>query len=133
MDKKLQPVFDRILAHLRKQGHAATTLGSCVYRATNGDKCAVGCLIPEHLYHPGMEGKGSHLLMSTSPELVKHLNDEFGLDADQSSDLGTLLAKWQGFHDQWEGEVYVLEQWASVQAKDWGLVYTPPTAEANHA
>ena len=42
----LQTTFDKVWNHLNKQGHAATSKnGHCVYLASNGDMCAVGCLL----------------------------------------------------------------------------------------
>lgn len=32
--------------------------GSCMYRAPNGNKCVVGAMLPDELYHPSMEGNG---------------------------------------------------------------------------
>ena len=52
-----QEIFDTVLTHLREQGEAATTDdGSCRYRGADGTACAVGCLIPDELYDPLIEG-----------------------------------------------------------------------------
>jgi hypothetical protein len=51
-----QQVFNKVIRHLRRQGKAAVVDGVCAYRASDGSKCAVGCLIPDELYHPYMEG-----------------------------------------------------------------------------
>jgi hypothetical protein len=47
-----QEIFDYVVAHFIKQGHRAIVTGSgvdvshdCLYRAPNGDMCAIGCLI----------------------------------------------------------------------------------------
>lgn len=58
-----QQVFDKVLTHLRKQGHAAVSGSACVYRAFNGDMCAFGCLIPDELYAPVMEGISASVLL----------------------------------------------------------------------
>ena len=48
-----QEIFDTVVEHLRRQGHRAYKEEyGCLYRLENGDKCAVGCLIPDHLYDP---------------------------------------------------------------------------------
>jgi len=53
-----QQIYDKVCAHLAKQKHSATDKeGTCLYRASNGDMCAAGCLIPDNLYFPGMEFK----------------------------------------------------------------------------
>lgn len=58
-----QQVFDRVVAHLRKQGQRSvisTGAGlptKCVYRGAGGRKCAAGCLIADDEYKPDMEGR----------------------------------------------------------------------------
>ena len=52
-----QEIFDTVLTHLREQGKAAATDdGGCRYRDADGTACAVGCLIPDELYDPVIEG-----------------------------------------------------------------------------
>lgn len=55
-----QEIFNKVAAHLVKQGHRSMGVGDhsgdCQYRAANGDMCAVGCLIPEDKYSGVMEG-----------------------------------------------------------------------------
>lgn len=36
---------------------------NCVYRTPDGRGCAVGCLIPDDLYHPAFEGQGLNKLV----------------------------------------------------------------------
>lgn len=51
-----QDIFDRVCDHLAEQkGRAIAGDGFCQYRAPNGLKCAVGALIPDHLYDPRMD------------------------------------------------------------------------------
>jgi hypothetical protein len=52
-----QEIFDRVATHLFTQGHRATMFDDsiCAYRASNGDKCAIGVLIPDDVYEPAME------------------------------------------------------------------------------
>jgi hypothetical protein len=53
-----QEAFDTVKAHLLKQNKRAQTEpgNACKYRV--GElKCAVGCLIPDNIYQPEMEGK----------------------------------------------------------------------------
>jgi hypothetical protein len=66
-----QEIFDTVVRHLKKQGRLAkqfTTdsegraVKQCCYRADNGDKCAVGCLITDDEYNPGMEDMSVTLL-----------------------------------------------------------------------
>ena len=56
-----QEVFDTVCEHLAKQGRRArdgSPQNYCCYRAPDGAKCAVGCLIPDDLYEVEMDGSG---------------------------------------------------------------------------
>ena len=53
----MQHEFDAVVAHLYKQGKPAMANGDCAYRGKNGTTCAVGCRIPDSLYHKEMEGQ----------------------------------------------------------------------------
>jgi len=57
-----QEIFDKVAKHLLTQGRKATHTqpdanSVCMYRTPDGLKCAAGCLIPDEIYHPQMEGK----------------------------------------------------------------------------
>lgn len=55
--KSKQQIFDYVYKFLYKQGkRAADKNGGCKYRTHDGLKCAVGCIIPDELYSPIMEG-----------------------------------------------------------------------------
>lgn len=55
----LQNTFDKVVAHLRQQNcRAMDEILGCRYRGENNTKCAAGCLIPDELYQPEMEGEG---------------------------------------------------------------------------
>lgn len=69
--------------------------GMCVYRGTEGRKCAVGWVIPDAVYTPGMEGKGVTFAMVE--ELYPDLNE-----ADQCS-MQDFLRDLQNLHDDCEG------------------------------
>lgn len=57
-----QEVFDKVANHLLTQNRKAINTGNlspyvkCVYRTDDGLKCAIGCLIPDHLYDTKIEG-----------------------------------------------------------------------------
>ena len=54
----MKEIFDRVKTHLLAQGAKARhSAGVCAYRAPNGLKCAVGCLITDEAYSDGLEGK----------------------------------------------------------------------------
>ena len=52
-----QEAFDAVLVHIRAQEYkpARGPYATCCYRAPDGKKCAVGCLIPDELYTPDFE------------------------------------------------------------------------------
>lgn len=54
-----QEIFNKVVAHLLKQGRPAREENRCRYRTTDGLSCAVGCLIPDELYSPSFEGKSA--------------------------------------------------------------------------
>lgn len=58
----VRKVRDHLLAQNRKSvDPEANGFGeSCAYRGPNGRKCALGCLIEDRNYAPGMEGFGIH-------------------------------------------------------------------------
>ena len=52
-----QTVFNKVVRFLRQQNKKAIDqCGICQYRAPDGAKCAVGCLISDKHYNPDMEG-----------------------------------------------------------------------------
>lgn len=58
---KKKEVFIKMAEHLLNQGSKSTENGNfssdCLYRAPNGNKCAVGALINDEYYEEGLEGK----------------------------------------------------------------------------
>jgi hypothetical protein len=55
---ELQEIYDKVKAHLLAQGKPSKNdSGDCLYRGNDGYKCAAGCLIPDELYVPKMEGQ----------------------------------------------------------------------------
>lgn len=54
-----QELFDRVARHLIQQGRPATDGAGCRYRVFQPDgtvlKCAIGCLIPDHVYTRSLE------------------------------------------------------------------------------
>ena len=53
-------LFERVRTHLLAQGRPSLDRsGGCVYRSPEGLRCAVGALIPDGAYHPGLEGLGA--------------------------------------------------------------------------
>jgi hypothetical protein len=102
-----QEIFDTVAKHLFKQGKRAwrDTKG-CEYRSEDGSMCAVGCLIPDDLYHPSMEGYP----VQDIAESVEFLGSE-NLE---------LLAELQLTHDMvfhWKSELTMKAELASVAKK----------------
>jgi hypothetical protein len=69
-----QDAFNTIVAHLRQQGKPAKFHSCCRYRLEDL-KCAIGCLIPDSMYVPGMEGRRVSELLMNFPDLNEHLAD----------------------------------------------------------
>lgn len=61
-----QEAFDVVVEHLKTQKRRAysTYLGRCVYRSSDGLKCAVGALIRDEDYHRTLESKDVEDLQS---------------------------------------------------------------------
>lgn len=58
-----QQIFDTVAKHLLEQGEksegpdpSSDDGTTCLYRGPNGLKCAAGCLIPDEMYSPKLEG-----------------------------------------------------------------------------
>jgi len=51
-----QEVFNKVHAHIMTQGGPAYAHGECRYRNEYKQSCAIGCLIPDELYNPMIEG-----------------------------------------------------------------------------
>ena len=107
-----QQVFDKVAAHLLAQGITSSkgheVGGTCLYRGPNGTKCAVGCLIPDDLYSPNMEGKS--VPGSVSPDFPD-LDSMLGRVLTQivEQDTFPLLAALQVLHDTIKPEFWDVE------------------------
>ena len=111
-----QETFDTVVAHLRRQGQKSEfgfgnkNIG-CAYRGENGLVCAAGCLIPDALYSPKLEGTA--VAEDSEPgELIISL----GHNVQLVRDLQDVHDKYPV--DGWEGEL-------SAVAHEHGLVYSP--------
>lgn len=53
-----QGVFDQVYTYLARPGgtQSISDEGECLYRSKDGNRCAIGCLIPDSDYSPRMEG-----------------------------------------------------------------------------
>lgn len=54
-----QEIFTKVFTHFKnQQALAQGCYGICHYLMEDGRKCAIGCLIPDSLYFPEIEGLG---------------------------------------------------------------------------
>ncbi len=89
-------IFDRVKAHLLKQGRRSLLPGSnyrCAYRGEGGLSCAIGCLISDEAYSPYLENKATN----DTPVLQALINS--GLNNEEALTLN-LLRDLQIIHDQ---------------------------------
>lgn len=83
-----QEVFTQVVTHLLTQGKPAfDSTGQCAYRGTEGSMCAVGCIITDEEYNPGMEGQNVYDLLGD------------GLFPERLREHVVLLGKLQNIHD----------------------------------
>ena len=88
-----QEIFDKVARHLlvqNAQSMFANDSNLCTYRGGGGRMCAVGCLIPDELYHEGLEGMGVFQVQGTLEAALGPV-DVTGLD---------MLHDLQTLHDQ---------------------------------
>lgn len=90
--KTLVQLSETIRDHLIKQrGKSVSDHGSCKYRSDAGLMCAVGCLINDDAYVPGLEGK-----MADDPCITDALKLS-GVLVDETA--SQLFRAWQSYHD----------------------------------
>lgn len=91
---KLQEIFDRVAAHLLTQNSKATDEAGreCMYRAPDGRKCAVGCLIDDKFYTADLESR-----TVSWPEVQDAL--ELSMGCRMSQVTYKMLADLQRLHD----------------------------------
>lgn len=91
------PAVHRIAAHLAAQrGRAVSADKACAYRGADQTMCAVGCLIPDEVYDPGMEGKSALEVFAGWPEALEAV----GID---STFVPEVMDVIQDYHD-WGAE-----------------------------
>lgn len=83
-----QEVFDIVAKHLLTQNAVSREIGGpCLYRSSNGQKCAAGCLIPDDKYSAYFEGSNWCDLVNHHSFPDNHLN---------------LISSLQSIHDRHE-------------------------------
>lgn len=83
---------EKVMEKIRAGNYGTVSVsesGRCVYRGPTGNKCVIGCFIPDERYDPWMEGKDIGLILSTHPQLGQFMpfSDE------------QVLANFQFLHD----------------------------------
>ncbi len=89
-----QEIFDKVSEFLIKQGKPCMTDVGCTYRGPDGLKCAVGCVLPDELYHPGMDTSddgGIHTIWWKYPEVAGYFGQV----------KLPFLQELQKVHDKW--------------------------------
>jgi hypothetical protein len=115
-------IEDKIIVRLTDgKGRAGLIWGTrfiCQYRDSTGKGCAIGCLIPDELYDPNMEGPTPACIgtiddrwqageRAGSYMLANALN---GAGIPATDGVRSALIEWQARHDSilnWNGNVYV--------------------------
>lgn len=100
---KRQELFNKVIAHLTEQNARAVARNgdSCRYRSAAGLKCAIGCLIPDELYDPSIEGMGVTPLLFGMEDprhmnFVKILRRVTGMETEADAEF---LGHLQDLHD----------------------------------
>lgn len=114
-----QQAYDRMREYFaRPDAQQAADDGNCAYRAEDGSKCAIGCLIPDDLYDPEMEGASTAHLFDRFHWLPFAPDDvEFYRRAQRIHDT------WTPYYDQKENIPF--QEWMlsglDALAAEWGL------------
>lgn len=122
-----QELFDYITDFLFKQGGQSTDDGgsgmySCMYRSPGGRMCAFGCIIPDSIYVPSMEGLSAEMIIEGAVAGTLLGITEDGQSYFQAvSPHSNLIIRLQQAHDgpptYWDSEFAAI-------AKDFDLQYT---------
>lgn len=113
-----QVVLNKVIRHLLSQNKQATGIHGCVYRSSDGLKCAIGCLIPDEIYSSDLECRtADHCDIIAALELSM----ECALNGNDIS----FLRQLQKIHDGHNPEAWanVLQHFAQTN----GLRYNAPT------
>jgi hypothetical protein len=112
----LQEVFNKVVTHMLTQmKQAAGPDRVCMYRAPDGTKCAIGCLIQDEDYNPRMEGRTVYALNSLN------MLPDYLVDLKVSSPH--FLAELQTIHDSvdptcWKQSLQEFAHLYSLEFKD---------------
>lgn len=127
-----QEIFDKVATHLRgMQSRAGRFMDngnswfSCRYRTADGSRCAIGCLIPDELYDPAIEGDTPSNAFGGAGAALHKVLTAVGLQKEQAPFLNRL----QQVHDEqdhWGLNGFIGEDALKNLARAYDLTYTPP-------
>lgn len=91
----------KLIAHIRSflavQDEASVDArGGCLYRGENSTRCAVGCIIPDEIYAPKMEGHSFRVVINDFPSLLEYLSNHWEIP---NQLLTEILIECQLIHD----------------------------------
>lgn len=83
-----QELYNRVRTHLLTQRARSMNGNRCVYRGSDGLRCAIGCLIPDEQYSPALESWSAHMkdvkaaagITDAQEELaaaLQHIHDDY--------------------------------------------------------
>ena len=115
-----QDIFTKAYLSLASQGFkkSVNTHDHCMYRAPNGLKCAIGHLIPDELYHPGLEERTPY------GEFLTLFTVALGIDVHLTDSDGYWLCRLQSCHDHSKNPEHLKRTLVDF-AREYGLE-TPP-------
>lgn len=119
MSKSLtrQMVFTCVVKHLLTQGKKAIDRDVCQYKASDGKKCAVGCLIKPQCYKSSIEGR---------PVNTEQVEAALSCSGIEARTMAELLFELQRIHDQ--SEPYSWREQLKTLAEDQDLKFPPQFA-----
>ena len=101
MTLNYQEIFNQVSAHLLTQNAKALTREGqeCLYRDSEGRMCAIGCLIPPHLYTRDLEGMSvmsAEILtaLGLNSDSVRSADVEFLHELQTIHDYATTILTW---------------------------------------
>ena len=123
----LREMFDTVVHHLLNQNEKAVqpSTNDCVYKAENGNKCAVGCLIKDDYYDARFEGVRVASLqdqcLSPQEALLKDALHNSGVPVTSRSIA--ILDMLQSVHDNyfpkdWENQFKMVEDRVKLYEKE---------------
>jgi hypothetical protein len=76
-----QEIFNTVVTHFASMKHRSMLEDgeTCAYRAPDGNKCAIGVLIPDDVYKPDIEGQGFSFDYSDA-DVNMWINSTFTID-----------------------------------------------------